>query len=155
MATELGELEARIRRLEEMERARNIFYEYASVLDDPRPAVMATLFTPDGVLGTPAGRVAGRAAIEAFFADAFAADPSDKRHFVLSPRTTWSEPGSVRVEAYFTYVGRGEDRSGLGWGTYDATVDVTGECPLFAKLTIDVHLASDLAAGWALPAEVR
>lgn len=147
--TDIEEIVGRLRRLEEVERARGFLHEYASVLDDPRPDAMAELFLPEAELRGGAAEARGREEIREFFVGAFAADPSAKRHLVMNPRATWLSPGRVRVEAYFLYVGRG-DASVIGWGTYDAVVDTEGESPHFASLAIDVHLGTTLAAGWAV-----
>jgi hypothetical protein len=69
----------------------------------------------------------------------------------MSPRVTWLEPGLVRLEAYFYFVGRMPDSSVLGWGTYDDVVDVTGPEPRFARIRMESHLRTDLAGGWASP----
>ena len=63
---------------------------------------------------------------------------------------TWLGPGLVRLEAYFSFIGRATRLSVLGWGTYDDTVDVTGPEPRFARMRIESHLRTDLAAGWPL-----
>lgn len=142
------DLEARVRRLEEVESARGMFNIYAETLDVPDASAVATLFTDSGVLHTALGTFTGRPAIEEFYRKAFAADPSVKRHFVVNPRVVEATPGIVRLKSYFLYVGRGT-RSIIGWGTYDDVVDVSGAQPRFREKTITVHLGTDLAAGWA------
>lgn len=143
------DLEARVRRLEDIETARGIFNTYAETLDVPRATAVAALFTEGGVLRTPVGEFTGRSAIAEFFGKAFEADPSIKRHFITNSRVVAAEPGRVRFHSYFLYTGRGADQSIIGWGTYDDLVDVTGEAPLFAEKTIEVHVGTDLVSGWA------
>jgi ketosteroid isomerase-like protein len=141
--------EARLRRLEDVETARGIFHLYAETLDVPDPRTVAALFTEDAVLHTPMGSFEGRAAIEAFYEKAFAAEPSVKRHFIVNPRVVDCADGVAHLRSYFFYTGRGDASSIIGWGTYDDVVDVTGAEPRFREKTIAIHVGTDLATGWA------
>ncbi len=86
--------------------AGNILHTFATAVDaQDLPATLAC-FREDAVLATPRGESTGLDEIGAFFMKAWATDPSAKRHFVASPRTTWLEPGLVRLEAYFSFIGR-------------------------------------------------
>jgi len=142
-------IEARLRRLEDIETARGLFHMYAETLDVPKAETVAALFTEGAVLHTPVGDFVGRDAIEEFYGKAFAADTSLKRHFIVNPRIVEAREGKVRVESYFLYVGRGDEQSIIGWGTYDDVIDVSAGSPLFAEKTIQVHVGTDLATGWA------
>jgi hypothetical protein len=142
-------LEVRLRRLEDIETARGVYQLYAEALDVPHATTVAALFAEDAVLRTPMGDYRGRPAIEGFYNEAFAADTSIKRHFIVNPRVVETGPGTVRLQSYFFYVGRGDEQSIIGWGTYDDIVDVTGPSPLFREKTIAVHVGTDLAQGWA------
>jgi hypothetical protein len=65
-----GDLESRIRRLEDIEGIRTLKYRYASYCDDDYDAAkLAPLFTEDAVWdgGTALGRFEGREAIRKFF----------------------------------------------------------------------------------------
>jgi hypothetical protein len=141
-------LAAQLQRLSEAQAAANILHTYAAALDEPDVATVLPLFTEDAVLETPGSAATGHAGIGAFFRAAWAADASAKRHFITSPRVTWLEPGRVRLESYFSFIGRAPGQSVLGWGTYDVIVDVTGTEPRFARMRIDSHLRTDLASGW-------
>jgi hypothetical protein len=143
------DLEDRLRRLEGIEVARGIYHVYAETLDEPDAKAVAALFAEDGVLRTPVGDFEGRGAIEDFYRKAFEADTSLKRHFIVNPRVAETAPGTVRLRSYFLYVGRGDDKSIIGWGTYDDLVDVSGPEPLFKEKRITVHVGTDLAQGWA------
>jgi hypothetical protein len=143
------DLEARVRRLEDIEAARGMYQVYAETLDVPDPKTVAALFTDDGVLHTPVGDFEGRPAIEDFYGKAFAADTSLKRHFIVNPRVVETRPGTVRLQSYFLYTGRGDAQSIIGWGTYDDVIDVSGPGPLFREKTIAVDVGTDLAQGWA------
>ena len=151
--TDIEELMARVRRLEDVEAARNMHHIYASTLDEPSAKTVAQLFTEDGVLNTPVGSFTGRQAIEDFYAAAFEADTSLKQHLIVNPKVISAEPGQVRLQSYFLYLGRGDDASVIGWGTYDDTVDVSGPEPLFAEKTIDIIVGTTLDAGWKKDAQ--
>jgi hypothetical protein len=145
----MSTVEERLDRLEDIEAARGILFDYAASLDEPDPATVTVLFTEDGLLHTAGGTCRGRTEIEEFFSRAFTRDPANKRHFITNSKATWLAPKRVRIDSYFLFVGRDTDRSVLGWGTYLDVVDVSGEQPLFAEKTIDVHLNTTLDQGWA------
>lgn len=113
----LHTLVERLRRLEEMEIARNHLHRYAATLDNPTPEAVAALFTDDGILRTGRGTAVGRTSIADFYRRLLERDPSEKRHFITSPHTTWLAPGLVEIASYFLFTGRGTNRSVLGWGT--------------------------------------
>ncbi len=150
MSISIEELAARLGRLEDVEVARGFFHTYAETLDEPDAATVAALFAEDGTLHTPVGSFTGRGAIEKFYGDAFAADTSLKRHFIVNPTSESLEPGVVRIQSYFLYTGRGEGASIIGWGTYDDTIDVRGDRPIFLEKTIQVHVGTTLDQGWPL-----
>jgi len=146
--SELADLQDRLRRLEQIEQARNFLHTYAQTQDVPDPEKAAGLFREDGTLTTSRGVVHGREAIAELFATVMAADKSEKRHYIVNPHTTWLEDGLVRIQSYFLFVGRGEDMSRIGWGQYDDTIDVSGERPCFAAKTIDLEVKTSLVEGW-------
>lgn len=143
------DLSERLTKMEESIRATNLLHTFAAVLDEPTLETVLPLFREDAVLSSPRSEARGHAEIREFFTVAWAADPSEKRHFVTSPRVTWLEPGRVRLETYFTFIGRMPGSSVLGWGTYDDVVDVTGPEPRFASIRMESHLRTDLDNGWA------
>ncbi len=145
---DIEDVVARLRRLEDIEAARNMHHVYASTLDEPNAKTVAELFTENAVLHTPVGSFPGRQAIEDFYSAAFEADTSLKQHFVVNPKVISAEPGRVRLQSYFLYLGRGDDASVIGWGTYDDTVDVSGPEPLFVEKTIGIIVGTTLDAGW-------
>ena len=144
----MSDIEARLKRLEDIETARSIFHIYAAVLDEPDPVTVARLFAPDAVLHTPVGDFEGRQAIQDFYAAAFEADPSVKRHLIVNPKVVHAADGRVRLVSDFLYLGQGDDQSIIGWGSYEDVVDTTGESPVFQEKTIAVHVGTDLATGW-------
>jgi len=151
--TDIEELAARVRGLEDIEAARSMFHVYAETLDEPNAKTVAQLFTEEAVLHTPVGDFHGRKAIEDFYASAFEADTSVKQHLIVNPKVISAEAGHVRLQSYFLYLGRGDDASIIGWGTYDDTVDVTGPEPLFQEKSIGIIVGTTLEAGWKKDAQ--
>ncbi|NKY51661.1 nuclear transport factor 2 family protein [Nocardia vermiculata] len=149
------ELRERLRRLEAAEVARDHLHAYARVLDEPHPDTVTALFAADAVLNTPSRQARGTAEIREFFEWAFAADPSNKRHFVANARTTRLDESGVRVQAQFLFTARGSGRSGIGWGRYDAVVNVAGPTPLFTEMSMAVEVSTDLVAGWQQEPQAR
>ena len=76
-------LEARIRRLEDIESLKTLKHRYAEYCDnDYNPDQLAPLFTRDAIWdGGPMGCVAGRDAIHAFFTAASTAMPFAVHHY--------------------------------------------------------------------------
>ncbi|MDQ7903778.1 nuclear transport factor 2 family protein [Phytohabitans sp. ZYX-F-186] len=146
-------LAARLRRLERMERARGLLHEYAAAVDQRSVESVAALFHPEAVLRNARGVFTGTAEIAGAFRTAWAAEPSQKRHFIATPKLAAQSDEIVGAAAHFLYVGRGSERSVIGWGAYDVRVDVADdERAVFRSMTITVHLSTDLATGWALDA---
>ena len=146
--SDIDELLARVSRLEDIEAARNMHHIYASTLDEPSAKTVAQLFAEDAVLNTPVGSFTGRQAIQDFYAAALEADTSLKQHLITDVKVVSAESGRVRLQSYFLYLGRGDDDSVIGGGTYDDTVDVSGPEPLFVEKTIDIIVGTTLDAGW-------
>ncbi|MFC5731212.1 MULTISPECIES: nuclear transport factor 2 family protein [Nocardioides] len=146
--TDIEALTARLQRLEDIEAARNMHHVYAEILEEPNAKTVGQLFADDGVLRTPMGDFVGRDDIEGFYAMAFEADTSVKQHLIVNPKVISAEPGLVRLQSYFLYLGRGDDASVIGWGTYDDLIDVSGPDPLFREKTIGIIVGTTLEAGW-------
>ncbi|MCW2785368.1 MAG: hypothetical protein JWP74_1885 [Marmoricola sp.] len=140
-------IQARLQRLEDTEAARELLQVYAERVDNQDPALIAALFAAGATFTTQRGMVAGQAAIRDHFAATFEADPSEKRHFAMSPRILGIEGRLVALRSTFLFVGRGAT-SNIGWGTYDDVVDTTGTSPLFTAKVIKVHMRGDLESGW-------
>ena len=149
----MSDIETRLKRLEDIEAARAMFNIYATTLDEPNAKTVGQLFAKDAKLHTPMGDFEGRNQIEEFFGMAFRADPSVKRHFIVNPRVMEASEGKVRFHSDFLYVGRGDEQSIIGWGSYDDLIDITGPEPVFREKTIAVQVGTDLASGWAKEAE--
>lgn len=128
--------------------ATNILHTFATAVDAQDMSATLACFRDDARLETPHTACIGRDEIAGFFTKAWSTDPSAKRHFVASPRATWLEPGLVRLETYFSFLGRLPDQSIIGWGEYDDLVDVSDGVPRFVRLHMQSHLRTDLATGW-------
>ncbi|MFD6858752.1 nuclear transport factor 2 family protein [Rhodococcus sp. NPDC060090] len=145
----LDDLISRVTTLESERTASGLMHRYAALLDRPSPESLASLFTGDGALVTGRGTHRGRGEIAEFFRSARAGDDSDKRHFICQPELRAHTPERVRLECYFGYTARAREGSGIGWGTYTADILTSSGEALFETLTIDVHIGTDLARGWA------
>ncbi|WP_432843261.1 nuclear transport factor 2 family protein [Dactylosporangium sp. CA-092794] len=143
-------LAARVRRLERLEMARSLFHDYAAAVDRHAVDAVVALFHEQAVLRNPRGVFTGPAQIADAFRAAWELEPSLKRHFVANPGLTAQTDDIVAATAHFHFIGRGEDRSIIGWGEYDDRIDVSGPRAVFLSKTITVHLSTDLATGWAL-----
>lgn len=150
MDDDLAELRARLRRLEAVEAARDLVHEYAAAADSREVDRVLALFAPDAVLHSPRGVHTGHEQIAESYAAGWSLEPSRKRHFVTNVRLHAEADGTVAAGADFFHVGRGEDRSVLGWGRYADRIDVSGGRPLFTAKRITLLMSTDLAAGWAL-----
>ena len=148
IATRMDDAEARLRRLEDCSSATGLLHRYAAALDHPVPELVAGLFTADGTLSTGRGEHKGRGAIADFYRTVPSFDPSEKRHFIALPNVAWAGVGVVEIEAYFTYIGRDDDASRLGWGLYRDTVQVNEGQALFSSMVIEMHFNGDLNHGW-------
>ncbi|MCJ0905419.1 nuclear transport factor 2 family protein [Rhodococcus sp. ARC_M6] len=148
IATRMDDVEARLRRLEDCTAATGLLHRYAAALDNPVPELVAGLFTADGILSTGRGEYKGHDAIADFYRTVPSFDPSEKRHFIALPNVASAGDGVVEIEAYFTYIGRDDDASRLGWGLYRDTVLVNEGQALFSSMVIEMHFNGNLNQGW-------
>jgi ketosteroid isomerase-like protein len=108
-----GDLEARLRRLEDLAQIRQLFVDYKIVLDKQDFAAYAALFAADGefVAGDQVAR--GRAAIQALVegmpGSLLGAGPGDDFHVVVNPLIELdpADPDRARAEVTWLYVVRG------------------------------------------------
>jgi 3-phenylpropionate/cinnamic acid dioxygenase small subunit len=114
MSTRGGDLEARLRRLEDVEEIRQLLLDYARCLDEADYVGYSQLFTEDGELHAQLGQAKGREAIRALLDRRLGADdaPPRKTAFHLIGNPTIEVDGdratSVVTWAYLTH-----DDSGL------------------------------------------
>jgi uncharacterized protein (TIGR02246 family) len=79
MSQDRDALEARLRKLEDLEEIRELLVEYARCLDAADYAAYADLFTEDGVLAAQLGEAKGRRAIRELLEDRLR-DGGDRAH---------------------------------------------------------------------------
>jgi ketosteroid isomerase-like protein len=101
-------LEARLRRLEDLEEIRQLFVDYGYLLDLGDYAAYAQLFAEDGelMLG-PMGRAKGRQEIEAMMARVGGAGGASL-HLITSPMVTLNGDQAVS-RVMWTVINRAED----------------------------------------------
>lgn len=147
----MNDLDARIRRLEAIERARVASARYANAVDARDvDALVSTVFAPDARLHARGRDATGREAIIAFYEDALTRAPGLRRHFLTNQVAEPEDPfgAVVRVESYFLFLGC-DETSAIGWGRYEDRVDTTGPDARIIDKTIHLDVRTDLAAGWA------
>lgn len=109
MADDSLELEARLRKLEDIEEIRQLLLEYARRLDAADYTGYADLFTTDGELNAQLGNAKGRAAIVALLQDRLGTNPDRPRkpavHLVGNPdiRIDGDTAASTVIWAYVTH----------------------------------------------------
>lgn len=85
----MGDTEARLQRLEDLESIRRLLVDYAKHLDAADYGAYASLFKEDGELTAPIGSARGRAAIRALLEERLAEQPEAPRptalHLVANP----------------------------------------------------------------------
>jgi uncharacterized protein (TIGR02246 family) len=85
----MSDLEARVRRLEDLLAIHQLFIDYGQHLDAGDFDAYAELFAPDGeVLLGPVARAKGRDAIKAAMQSALADQLGSSRHIISSPMVT-------------------------------------------------------------------
>jgi ketosteroid isomerase-like protein len=110
-----GDLEARLRRLEDLARIRQLFVDYKIVLDKQDFAAYAALFAADGefVAGDQVakGRAAIQALVEGMPGSLLGAGPGNDFHVVVNPLIELdpADPDRAHAEVTWLYVVRGEN----------------------------------------------
>jgi ketosteroid isomerase-like protein len=110
-----GSVEARLRRLEDLARIRQLFVDYKIVLDKQDFGAYAALFAEDGEFIAGTQQVKGRAAIQALVAgmpgSLLGAAPGDDFHLVVNPLIDLdaADPDRARAEVTWLYVVKGKD----------------------------------------------
>jgi len=110
-----GSVEARLRRLEDLARIRQLFVDYKIVLDKQDFGAYAGLFAEDGEFIAGTQRAKGRAAIQALVGgmpgSLLGSAPGDDFHVVVNPLIDLdaADPDRARAEVTWLYVVRGKD----------------------------------------------
>jgi len=143
-------LEARIRRLEDLEEIRQLKYRYAAFCDDHFDADgIAGLFAEDGIWEGAGMRHVGREAIRRFWQPV---DPPLASHLMTNPLITLD---GDRANGKWWIIGpmsRLEDGRTVGYwqlATYDDDYVRTPEGWRFQHLRADLKFRARHATGWA------
>jgi ketosteroid isomerase-like protein len=108
-------VEARLRRVEDLARIRQLFVDYKIVLDKQDFGAYAALFAEDGEFIAGTQRVKGRAAIQALVdgmrGSLLGSAPGDDFHVVVNPLIDLdtADPDRARAEVTWLYVVKGKD----------------------------------------------
>lgn len=146
--TDAASLEARIRRLEDIEALRTLRNRYHSAINDGRYGEIADLFTEDGlvVLGYLA-RYAGRAAIDQGFRGMGERERFYIKQFIHSHDVTVDGDrgtGTSYLEARY-------GRYGVSWlvsGRYDDAYVRQGGRWLFKSMIAELYYTVPAGVGW-------
>jgi len=104
-----GSMEARLRRLEDLQEIQQLFYDYGHHLDAGDFASYASLFAADGEVKLgPMGRAKGRAEIQALMEGVLANGVGTSYHVISSPRVDL-DGDAATSEVMWTVVNRGAD----------------------------------------------
>jgi hypothetical protein len=109
------DLEARLRRLEDLARIRQLFVDYKMILDKQDFAAYAALFAADGefIAGSQAakGRAAIQALVEGMPGSLLGSGPGEDFHVVLNPLIDLdpADPDRARADVTWLYVVKGDD----------------------------------------------
>lgn len=144
----IGSLTRRIRQLEAADAARSLLARYGSACDARDLDAVTAMFGEDGRIEVDRRIWVGRQQIASFFQDAWAADPSDKTHFIVNVSPGELTGGSISVRSTFLYTAAGASSSVIGWGRYRDVVDVAGPEPVFLDKGMDLTWAGDVRWGW-------
>jgi uncharacterized protein (TIGR02246 family) len=107
----LAELEARIRRLEDLQAIQQLFIDYGEHLDAGDFDAYADLFAEDGeVLLGPMGRATGREAIKALMTRTLEGSVGETFHIITSPRVVLD--GDTASSTVMWTVVTGDDQGG-------------------------------------------
>ena len=104
-----GSVEARLRRLEDLQEIQQLFFDYGHHLDAGDFAAYASLFATDGEVKLgPVGRAKGRDEIRALMEGMLARGVGTSYHVISSPRVDL-DGDTATSEVMWTVVHRGPD----------------------------------------------
>jgi len=135
-----SELEARLRRLEDLEEIRALRIRYGRCLDAKDFIGMATLFTEDGELVAPLGVAKGRAAIAATIDQKLEEIPAGYHYY--SNTAIELDGDRARMWVMFAYVQPDSKSWPKAWltGHYDDDVVRVDGGWLFERVTITIDI---------------
>ena len=141
-------VEERLRALEAAESVRGMLARYAEAVDRKDVEGLAGLLDRGVELQIGDQVTRNRESVIEFFEGAFRADPAEKSHFVTNVKTQWLGNGSIKAHAYFLWTAGEENRSVIGWGTYEMHAKGQDR-PLFTRIVIDIRHMGAIGDGWA------
>ncbi|HEV8295857.1 MAG TPA: nuclear transport factor 2 family protein [Acidimicrobiales bacterium] len=141
-----GSLEARVRRLEAVESARDLLHAYAAACDRGDLEGLVGLFADGAVLDANGAVYDGRAAIRQFYAPRLA---PVTRHFVTNATFAATASGDIESRCLFLALGANEGRSTLVIGNYADRIRVERDGARFRSRVIRLGVATDLDTGWS------
>jgi ketosteroid isomerase-like protein len=145
------ELEARVRRLEDIEALKQLKHRYAALCDEDYDAErLAPLFTNDAVWdGGAMGRYEGREAIRKFFAEAHKTVPFAIHHVSNPILEVDGDRATGRWYLWQPCVFAGTDQAIWMAGRYTDTYRREDGLWRFEHVRIELRMLSPYEAGWA------
>jgi uncharacterized protein (TIGR02246 family) len=133
-------VEARLRRLEDLEEIRALRIAYGQRLDSKDFAGMAALFTEDGELVAPLGTAKGRAAITETLVNRLDGIPAGYHYYSNTAITLDGDSAKMRV--MFAYVQPDSEAWPKAWltGHYDDELRREGDRWAFERVTITIDI---------------
>lgn len=146
-----GNLEARVRRLEDIEALKQLKARYAAYCDADYDAErLAPLFTADAVWdGGAMGRYEGREAIRAFFSSASRAVPFAIHHVSNPILEIDGDRATGRWYLWQPCTFAQGDQALWMAGRYDDVYRRESDGWRFAHVTVELRMLSPYEAGWA------
>lgn len=146
-----GPVPSGLHHLEMSHRAQQTMFAYCDAVDRTDLQAVGQVIGKDFSVEIGDVHVVGHANALEFFAGAFDADPSKKRHFVTNVMIQATRVATVEIQALFFWTGRTSQDSIFGFGQYQATVDVRQQAGKLTRLKIDIDHAGDVRQGWPSP----
>jgi len=146
-------IEERLAALEGAEAARILLAKYAAAVDAQDLKAISSLLDRTVALSAGEMTVEGYENVVDFFRSAFAADPSEKSHFVTNMTPRWLGDGLVNIDAYFLWTAGEEYKSIIGWGTYSTRVKIKDGTGKFTKIGLTIRHMGEIGEGWKLTSE--
>lgn len=148
LATRLAALEQRIAELEDGQALRALLSQYAIGVDDKRPELLRSVFTPHARVQIPAWKVdvMGLDEIMAFYARYWARFDQPRRYYANDDTRIRGD----RAHTFMYWHVTQEEREVpvVGWGTYDWNFQRVGGRWLIDNVLISIRAMTTLAAGW-------
>lgn len=149
----LAALEMQVASLQADNDIRALLSHYAIGVDEKRPHLLSTLFTPDAVLEVPAWsiEVKGLEAVMQFFENYWGRFDNPRRYYANEDIRVDGDDAAAFMYWHVTQ-DLGEE-SVLGWGTYDWTFRRVDDQWLIKREVVHIRAMTTLAQGWGGQAE--